>query len=38
MIKLDENLVEFARLGGALLCGGDGGSLEDGKIIGEMAV
>lgn len=37
-MKIDEEIVEFARLGGALLGGGGGGSMEEGKIIGEMAV
>jgi DUF917 family protein len=38
MMEIDEEIVEFARLGGALLGGGGGGSMEEGKIIGEMAV
>ena len=38
MMKIDEKIVKFARLGGSLLGGGGGGSMEEGKIIGEMAV
>jgi len=38
MLKIDERTVEFASLGGALLGGGGGGPMEEGKMIGQMAV
>ena len=37
-MKIDKEIVECARLGGALLGGGGGGSMAEGKILGEMAV
>jgi DUF917 family protein len=37
-MKIDKEIVEFARLGGALLGGGGGGSMKEGKVLGEMAV
>ena len=37
-IKLDEQIVEFAVYGGAILGGGGGGKIEDGLQIGRLAL
>lgn len=36
--KIDNRMVEFATLGGALLGGGGGGPIHEGKRIGKLAV
>lgn len=38
MIKINEEIVENAVLGGALLGGGGGGSIEEGKKLGKLAL
>jgi hypothetical protein len=36
--KIEDEIVEFATLGGGLLGGGGGGEIEEGRQIGKMAV
>lgn len=37
-MEINEKIVEYASLGGALLGGGGGGAMEEGRLIGKMAV
>lgn len=38
IVEISEKTIEYASLGGALLGGGGGGSMEEGKLMGKMAV